>query len=67
MLSFITDNLATLLIGAALLCVVGLIIRNMLTKAVKGQCVSCDGCDGAGCHHHAADERQKDPVSEPRA
>lgn len=47
----IMENLGTIGVGLAVLAVVALIVRNMMRRARRGQCVCCDGCNKAGsCH-----------------
>lgn len=51
-MSFITENLGTIGVGLAVLAVVALIVRGMVKRTRRGQCVSCEGCGKAGsCHY----------------
>jgi hypothetical protein len=54
MFDFIADNLATILIGLAVLAVIALIVANMVKKKRRGQVIGC-GCSGCtGCGAGAA-------------
>lgn len=50
MLNFLIANLANIIIGAVLIVIVALIVRNMFKRKKRGQCATCDGCNKAeGC------------------
>jgi len=53
MISFLVENLATILISLALLAVIGLIIGNLFRKKRSGKAAGC-GCGCSGCHSAAA-------------
>ncbi len=61
MLEFLSANLATILVGVAVLAIVALIVYNMIRAHKKGgsSCGSaCAGCPNAGiCHAHAPKDR----------
>ncbi len=44
MLNFLAENAGTLLVGAILLAAVAAIVRGMVQRAKRGQCVSCEDC-----------------------
>lgn len=52
MLSFLTANLSTILVGAAVFGLVGLSVRATIRDLRSGQCAGCKGCSGSchGCH-----------------
>ena len=55
MLSFLTANLSTILVGAAVFGLVGLSVRATIRDLRSGQCPGCKGCSGCsgschGCH-----------------
>ena len=55
MLSFLTANLSTILVGAAVFGLVGLSVRATTRDLRSGQCAGCkggSGCSGSchGCH-----------------
>lgn len=48
MLSILMDNIATIIIGIALLLIVVFIIRKMIRDKKSGNCCGCSGC--SSCH-----------------
>lgn len=52
MLSFLTANLSTILVGAAVFGLVGLSVRATIRDLQSGQCAGCKGCNGCSgsCH-----------------
>ena len=52
MLSFLTANLSTILVGAAVFGLVGLSVRATIRDLRSGQCAWCKGCNGCSgsCH-----------------
>ena len=55
MLSFLTANLSTILVGAAVFGLVGLSLRATIRGLKSGKCAGCKGCSGCsgschGCH-----------------
>ena len=44
MLSFLTANLSTILVGAAVFGLVGLSVRATIRDLRSGQCAGCKGC-----------------------
>lgn len=57
MMTFIADNLATILISAVLLAVIGWISIDLIRKARRGRAIGCDcGCDSCPnaslCHKY---------------
>ncbi len=44
MLQFFTEQAGTILVSAILLAAVVAIVRNMVKRAKRGQCVSCEDC-----------------------
>lgn len=55
MLSFLTANLSTILVGAVVFGLVALSVRATIRDLRSGQCAGCKGCSGCsgschGCH-----------------
>ena len=55
MLSFLTANLSTILVGAVVFGLVGLSVRATIRDLRSGKCAGCKGCSGCsgschGCH-----------------
>jgi len=59
MLEFLQKNLATILVGAAVLALVVLVVRHLIKEKKHSACGGgCGGCGGScsgcahGCHEH---------------
>ncbi|MDR1805886.1 MAG: FeoB-associated Cys-rich membrane protein [Clostridium sp.] len=51
MLTFLSENLGTLAVGAALAALLLAVIISLVKKKKKGGCASCDcGCEGCTMH-----------------
>ena len=56
MLSFLASHLSTIVVGAAVFGLVGLLLRATIRGLKSGKCAGCKGCPGGcsgqcGCHH----------------
>ncbi len=54
MLTFLMENIATIIITVVLVAVVALVVRGMIRDRKAGKCCGgCSGCSGSsGCHGH---------------